>query len=449
MNFLSYFFGDNHFQIKGPKIDFGRFSDAQKSTSQYKSWDLAIQQFKKKELKNSFLSFLDYLSLDSKNNVNYQFKETKLHFTIFQGSKQVNGVVDENKILAWVTLAKADEFPIQLIRELCEKNYTLQFCRYALSPDNELKLITDSFLYDASPYKMYYSLKELATSADKLDDIMYFRFPEIQPLFNDIKIQLPNKEVNCKIDFLNRTINGAIEYCRDHPYLLQHNPGAISYILLSVAYKIDYLTKPEGQVNDYLEQIHAIFFSKEEKSLNIKNRKILEIFAQITKLDTAQLKMEFYNIVSTFGLHPPANSNKIKHLIHSELTNMQWYVENEMEDIVWGITEYICGYSLFNFSVPPPVKDLFHVLFQIRNHQYFLDLGYEVPELNSEGIWNKRTLQSFLRNVKETHLNEFPNFNPHIGDVDMSNKMVFCESYLRMVANLDLMRENEPYALTD
>ncbi len=50
-------------------------------------------------------------------------------------------------------------------------------------------------------------------------------------------------------------------------------PGGYAYMFLHLAYKLDYLVKPEGFMMDALEKIHRAYFasSPEEKSTQLKN----------------------------------------------------------------------------------------------------------------------------------------------------------------------------------
>ena len=58
------------------------------------------------------------------------------------------------------------------MRRLVESNYVLEYSRYGLDDDDNLVIKFDTSALDASPYKLYYALKEVAANADKQDDLL-------------------------------------------------------------------------------------------------------------------------------------------------------------------------------------------------------------------------------------------------------------------------------------
>ena len=58
----------------------------------------------------------------------------------------------------------------------------MNFGRFALGESNELLVVFDTYTLDGSPYKLYFALKEMATQADKFDDLLLDEFDMLKPV---------------------------------------------------------------------------------------------------------------------------------------------------------------------------------------------------------------------------------------------------------------------------
>ncbi len=77
-----------------PEMQFGRFTDTYKSDEKYKSWDKAIDNFDNEKYLAAYTHFFDFLSNDAASNVNYKQSNGKISFSIYQGSKIIEGEVN-------------------------------------------------------------------------------------------------------------------------------------------------------------------------------------------------------------------------------------------------------------------------------------------------------------------------------------------------------------------
>ena len=80
------------------------------------------------------------------------------------------------KLRCSARIAKGEQLNVGLLRRLIEHNYGLKYSRYALDAEGYITIVFDTFLLDGSPYKLYYALKEIATHADKQDDLLISEF---------------------------------------------------------------------------------------------------------------------------------------------------------------------------------------------------------------------------------------------------------------------------------
>src|SRR5258705_4653172 len=172
-----------------PDISFGRYSDNNKPVAKVNRWTDADNLFKEKKYTESFDAFFDYLRDDAENNVVHERNGAEGRFQFYQGSKIVRGSYDNEHLKAEVTLAKMPQPNMPVMRRLLEMNFTLYYSRYA-SVEERLCMRFDSDIETANPSKLYYGLKELATKADKQDDLLIQDFTSLQPLDTEHIIEI-------------------------------------------------------------------------------------------------------------------------------------------------------------------------------------------------------------------------------------------------------------------
>ena len=185
-----------------PNISFGRFSDSYKQTRQYDAWDVALEKFKKEDYLESCEAFLNYLNDEREDNVKHWREDGEIKFEILQGSKVISGKANKKKIRVEAKIAKANDLNIAFMRRMVERNFGLNYSRFGLDNENNITIVFDSFTLDASPYKLYYAIRELAVNADKHYDLLIDEFEELQALENNHLIDLSEKEKSVKFDFI-------------------------------------------------------------------------------------------------------------------------------------------------------------------------------------------------------------------------------------------------------
>ena len=137
----------------------------------------------------------------------------------------------------------------------------------------------DSDVGTASPSKLYYGLKELSTKADKQDDLLVRDFSSLQILDTDHIIEIPKEEKEIKFEWMQKWIGDTISYIKTLDS--DKFSGGIAYLLLALAYRIDYLIVPEGNILHDLEKIVELYFKKDERQTTEKNRDIIEGFEKL------------------------------------------------------------------------------------------------------------------------------------------------------------------------
>lgn len=440
MGFFDYFFSKKE-SASIPKIQFGRFSDAYKDDFKYDAWDKALDQFENQEYLESYKSFFNYLSDESAENVFIEEEGDKLNFIFYQGSKKIVGFADQSRITAEAKIAKTEDLHIGFLRKLLEENYQMRYSRYALDKDNNITAIFTSHIIDGSPYKLYYGLKELATYSDKKDDILISEFNTLKPINNGHVRHVDENEKRIKFEYKNKHIQKAFDVIDNSKLNIDHFPGAESYIYLDLIYRLDYLLKPEGNTMEIIDNIHNLYFQDKGKKPNHKNRIIRKELKHILNITRADFDREIYDVKSTFGITQPSGLQRIQEFIESEIKNMDWYYQNEHTDYALSIPSYIVGYSLFNYSMPSPMRDLFNLYYQIMEYDFFANLGIKGKYRSEKGI-NINGIKKEIKSILSNHNRDYPNMKTDLRKLDFSDLCNFCKSYLIMIQQINFQRKD-------
>lgn len=360
-------------QVPEPDILFGRYSDNNKSVSKVNRWTDADNLFKEKKYPESIDAFFDYLRDDEVKNVVYERNGAEGRFELFQGSKIVRGSFDGERIRAEVTLAKMPQPSVPVMRRLLEMNFTLYYSRFALDNDR-LSMRFDSHIQAANPSKLYYGLKELATKADKQDDLLVQDFSALQTIDNEHIVDLASAEKEIKYEFLQRWLKQTLDMIASLD--ADKFSGGISYMLLSLVYRIDYLIKPEAVLLNDLEKIAGIYFKKDEKPVLEKNRDMIEEYKKLQAKTKEQIFPSLFRSRHTFSIVTPQNHKAVADSIHAANQNMIWYRDNNYPFIACQVTEYGIAYCQYSYSLPRAITELFHLYMQVNYCDYFQALGY-------------------------------------------------------------------------
>ncbi|HEX2533218.1 MAG TPA: hypothetical protein VHK69_05755, partial [Chitinophagaceae bacterium] len=197
-------------ETEEPGIPFGRYSDNNKSVEKVEKWNEADALFKEKKHLESIRAFFDYLRDEDVENVVHEPQGTEGRFYFYQGSKIIRGSYTADHFKAEVTLARMPQPSVPVMRRLLELNFALYYTRYAVN-DDKLCMLFDSDIATANPSKLYYGLKELATKADKQDDLLVQDFTSLVPLDTEHIIAIPEDEKEIKYKYLQLWIRETLE----------------------------------------------------------------------------------------------------------------------------------------------------------------------------------------------------------------------------------------------
>ncbi len=357
----------------GPEIPFGRYSDNNKPLAKVNRWTDADNLYKEKNHTESIDAFFDYLRDDAAANVVYERNGAEGRFQFYQGSKIVRGSFNQEQLQAEVTLARMPQPSVSVMRRLLEMNFNLFYSRFALDNDR-LCMKFDSDPETASPSKLYYGLKELATKADKQDDLLVQDFSTLEVSDAEHIEVIDEREKEAKYVYLQKWIQQAYETI--NPLDAEKFSGGIAYILLSLIYRIDYLITPEGKLLNDLEKIAAIYFKKDERPVAEKSRDMMEEFKKIQAIPKEEIYKYLFRSKYTFSIVSPQPYKTIADCIHGANQNMIWYRDNGHPAIASQIIEYGIMYCQYSYSLPKAITELNHIYMMVNYPDYFTALGY-------------------------------------------------------------------------
>jgi hypothetical protein len=440
MGFFDYFLF-NKKDSKQPIIQFGRFSDAYKSEQKYDAWDRSLKLFEKKEYIESYKQFFDYLSDGSTDNCKYEDHKDHITFEFYQGSKKISGRADHKRFTAESKIAKTDGLHIGFLRKLLEDNYQLRYCRYALDEKRDVTAVFSTSTIDGSPYKLYYALKELATHTDKKDDIMISEFDMLMPINNSHIRKIEIGEIKTKYEYLIAEIDIALAHINNTKLNMGKYPGAESYIYLDIIYRIDYLIKPEGNIMEIIDNVHNLYFYNKIKTPDQKNSLIRKELRKIRETPFEDFKHEIYEVKSTFGVSQSSGLARIQNFIGSEIKKMDWYYHNEYNAFARAIPSYIVGYSLFNYSMPKPMRDLFNLYYQITQSDYFKSLGIKRGYMNNNKL-SATKIKKKIKKILSKHAEEYPHIQIDVKRLEFQDVCMFSKTYLLSIKKMNFERRD-------
>jgi hypothetical protein len=439
MDFLRRLFGNGKGEVVQPDVRFGRYSDAYKPDHKYDAWDKALDLFEEENFTSSFEHFFDYLTDPEQDNVKTWTADDGLHFELLQGSKVIYGLIGEKIIKAEAKVAATTDLSIGFLRRMMELNYALKYSRYALDDQNNLTLIFDSFLLDGSPYKMYYALKEIAVSADKQDDLLVGEFKTLEPINTGHLKPVDHEQKAVKTEYIRSEIANLLQFLDKTNLNTEQYAGGIGYLMLELAYRLDYLIKPEGALTEALERIHRIYFASDSKSSSQKNLAVRKEYEQILERSDEDLQAEMYLTSSSFGITTPATHDQFVAFVDAELGNMDWYLENRHHELAMAFPGYITGYCLFNYAFQAPLQELLHLYYRIVHENYFKALGF-TQELLDNGLPGKRSVSNAIESWRNRHRAKFPQIDLDLKAIDFSSMPRFSKTYFRAMRKIDMTK---------
>lgn len=419
-----------------PDIRFGRYSDNNKSIEKVERWNEAEALFKQKKFYESLIAFFDYLRDDEVDNVIHSQDGNKGTFQFYQGSKIIRGHYDEMKFEAEVHLAKMPQPGVPVMRRLLEMNFNLFYSRYALNND-KISMLFDSDIKTANPSKLYYGLKELATKADKQDDLLVHDFTTLLPIDDEHVIAISDEEKAIRLNYFKKWIRETLDTVNGID--ADKYSGGIAYLLLALAYRIDYLIMPEGKLLSELEKIVEIYFRKDDRLVTEKNQEMMECYQKMLSKEKEEFYPYLFRSKATFSIVTPQNFKTIADAIYNANQNIAWYRENKLSDIAAQISEYGLSYCQYSYSLPRPISQLFHLFMMINYSDYFKELGFNHTFYTIEtNQYNREEIIEKIKTIEGKWKSKYPELDFKTDKLKFDNRVSFNQSFTTEIEYLNL-----------
>jgi hypothetical protein len=428
--------GENGVETALPPIQFGRYSDNNKPVAKVEKWNEAETLFKEKKYEGSILAFFDYLRDEDEDNVRVQKEGAQHKFLFNQGSKIVRGYFDNDKLEAEIVIAQMPQPSVPVMRRLLEMNFNLYYSRYALH-EGKIYMFFDSDIETANPSKLYYGLKELATKADKQDDLLVQDFTTLLPIDTEHIVTIPDEEKAVKLRFFKQWIDETINLVSSIDN--DKYSGGIAYLLLALAYRIDYMIVPEGKLQSELEKVVEIYFRKDNRLVTEKNQEMMECFQRLAVKDKTEFYPYLFRSRHTFSIVTPQNYKTVADAIYNANQNIAWYKEHKMPEVAAKISEYGFSYCQYSYSLPKPVSELFQLFMMINYPDYFAALGYTDVLFDKEkGEYNKEKIKEQVEAIVTRWKEKYPELKFDTEKLKYDNPVAFNQTYTTEVEYLNL-----------
>ena len=417
---------------------FGRYTEVNKTTEQLSYWTKSLDDFAQKRYLDAFNNLLLYM-LDPKiNNVTINRNAYELDFELVQGSKIIRGKANDKTFVAETKIAQFDKLSVSFLRKLMNLNFVHQYSRFAIK-ENIIYLKIDSNTIDASPNKVYFALKELALKSDKLDDFLVSEFESLHPIDCGHIIEISNELKEVKYKYLNLWINDTL----NKVYELNEDrmSGGISYMILCLLFRIDYLIQPQGNLFEDIDRINSIYNAKDNKTTLEKNRLMIEELRKLVHKSKEEIFKDLYDIKATFGYVPVTSHKQFYEFILEQFKNTTWYYDNKYEGIVTNIYEWIIGYSIFYFGLYPATYDLLKIAYKALQPDFFREMGIASNLYNTTtNVFNNQAVEKEIQKVVKTHFKDYPKLTVVTMNLKYRTMNEFLFSYLNELTYLNFSK---------
>jgi hypothetical protein len=336
-------------------------------------------------------------------------------------------------------IARGESFSIGVMRKLLESGIDLQYCRYSIDKENYLCLVMDGFTSEASPYRLFFGLREMAIKADKLDDLLLDEFEQLTPINNQHIIEYPESVAKIRSDFYYKTLKSALDPLAIGNLSDERHPGAWTYIFLSAIYKIDYLVCPEGRAMELIENAHLNYFNQDGTDVYQKSEALRKAVQELASIPIEKLQKEIYKVNHTFGVKSTVPFQTISEFINAELSAIEWYRANKHDNVCYAICTYITGYILFSFSAEEPVLELLHLYYKCEEPLFFKNLGLDSFDVSDDASFknSESKLRSSVKKILSKYEKKYPGMN-HSSELNCETRLDFFMSLLLLVRDLNL-----------
>jgi hypothetical protein len=419
-------------------ITFGKGINASLAPDEEELFKLSYEAFEKKDILNAyelfFKSLINFSDNKSNHNIVLNKTDTELKFEIYQGLAKITGKVTQESLYAEINIMKTSEASVAIKRYLLERNYQLTYVNY-FSNDSSIKLKLYQDNISLSPQKIFFPLRELALNGEHDKEHIKSEFKDIQLEDTDHLQKIDEKQLKVKYKYLIQWIDELEQKVLTLP--ANDNTGMQSFLYLNILFKIDYLLSVKCQLHHELSKKALEYFGNEHSTIESKNEELKKYTLELKKLTYEEFSQNFYKAKYTFDPIDKSSYDDIVIFINESQNKIRWYKNNRYSQVIPTIYNYIAFYSLYNYGMNATLKELFHILVEVQNSSFFIDMSCtglydeQTKKLSKRSILNK--LKKVLQDAQQT----YTSLTIDDESLNFASLDEFSNSYYIMLKNLD------------
>ncbi|MEN8147024.1 MAG: hypothetical protein ABFR02_05340 [Campylobacterota bacterium] len=417
---------------------FGRSINAQLNPQEHQLFNQAVEAFREGrtvEAYEHYLRSLENFNGDLSNgNIQMYYEDEALHFTLYQGSAVIRGVVTDKTFEAHSIITSRALMNVAIKRHLLERNDQLTYVRYYTHGDFlQLKVYLDNTTM--TPQKIFYPLRELALNADYEKEYLHYHFK--QPHLTEVEHlkNISEDELRIKYDAMQRWIEDCQKELTQLPS--NDNISTVSFTLLSLLFQIDYLLVPHKEImQEIFEKINS-FFTADERLVEQKNDELLTFIQKLQKLTFSEFAPHFYKAQFTFSPMEHTTSEELNQFIEASLEKFRWFRQHRYEHVASTISRYIPLYILYNYGIHPSYRSLLHLLVEIQNSDFFVSLDYEALYHTHDKSFNKDAIITEIHDAIAPYQEQFIHLEAFGKKLNYTTLEEFSHSFYLHLKNLN------------
>jgi hypothetical protein len=206
--------------------------------------------------------------------------------------------------------------------------------------------------------------------------------------------------------------------------------GGIAYLLLSLAFRIDYLICPDGKLLNELEKIVEIYYRKDEKQTMERNQGMIEGYKKLLAKTKEEVYPFLFRAKHTFSIVVPQHHQTVADAINAAAQNVVWYRDNNYPIVANNVMEYALSFSQYSYSLPKPLSDLILLFMQINYRGYFEALGFSVPYYEAQpNQFNPEAIRQRIEEIIGAWQAKYPKLQFRMDTLKFNNLVAFNSSF--------------------
>jgi len=419
-------------------IHFGRGIHAEVAEDEEQLFHSSLKAFENQEMLDAYeyylRSLINFSNNISNENIIINREKEELHFTLFQGSAKIKGVITEKKLYGEVLLTERSSAPVALKRKLLERNYQFTYINY-VSDNGYLKLRLFQDNITMNPQKVFFPLRELALNGDFDKEFIASEFSQT-PLCDTEHLQLiPNEELLIKYNFLQKWIEELERKLLTLPS--NDNAGMQAFLYLNIFLKIDYLLVPKYKISQKIVRKIEIYFSDEATTIEAKNDELKKYLDQLKEMAFEDFCHNFYNALYTFSPIEKSSYEEFCNFVSESLIKIRWYKHNRHLLIIPTIYSYMAFHSFYNYGLNFALKELLHIFVSVHNSDFFTALGCENYYNEEKEEFFKHSIIQRIEESVSKHQKKYKKLHSFVNELNFDSMNEFSHSYYHALKNLD------------